>query len=1198
MFFQKTMGGDFSFSSDFGNKYTFSTTLSNDQNTSCKKSASNQPIYNDWSDHTFVAFHDVYLSDQQGAHNTWAAISDFSNMNVPENWFVESLVVYPGDNNIVYAAFAGPTWNQDMLAWNGGCKDDDNNPGPAGNDGCGGCTLYKKLFKTEDALSENPTWVDMTPGFDDAPDGATVTHAVRWKGITDLAISDSNPDNIYASFDQLGHTDGDISQGIIRVTASHDGGATWVDYSKGLPAFPVNSLVYYNGSKNGLFAGTDLGVYYTDDNLYNIENPENGGWVCVSNGLPPSIVSDIDINYCRQLIRISTFGRGMWEADLKQLGVETDMIVDQDATWDTPRDITGNITVTNGAKLTITNTIYMAKGKAITVKPGSKLDIDGGTITNACGSLWDGIYVEGNSNQTQSVSKQGYLKIRNGSIIKNAYQGVVNYGLKANGDTDWNKTGGIILAYNSTFLNNRWDVSFLKYQQFYTSGSPRPDKSGFYGCDFIDNDNFVKSSSPGRSIGLDRVHNVKIKGCTFLDYRDDPDYIPQNGGDNGFHLLPSYKAGIGIVAGQCNFTVDNYLDSTSEFLNLKYGIKAYDYDAASIKIKNADFNCYKGVYLNGINGAQVNFNNFFVAEESTYAGDDIVFSAYGVYLDMCRNYEVTENNFNSNSADDEDNIPYASSAYGVVVYNRHGEASKIYNNKFDNFYVATEAIGQNKNETQPTGLEFRCNTYTNSKYDVFVTPEFYNPGPTDGIAFKQGALSQNTEDMAGNLFGNASPYLESNYLNNGDFLFYIHHKESSEPDVVPLKYSNIALWEVSTEDFDPVLSCPLQNTGGGGGDEIKIAALKSTAETSANEIVQIDNQLATLVDGGNTESLENDVILTDNADAWKKYQQLMANAGYLSDEVLDEVSKKETGFNKPMIRNVLVANPQAAKSGKVQENLDNRGDQLPDYMRDQIDMGLTKMSSKEYLELVKATHQTRHDAAIDQLVGLLKSDTLNDRSAEIVNALSNTGKVAFDYKLVAYYDAHNQSNLADVLLEVIDGYNLSDHQQQYFDNYNAFRNLTAQWKQAEVNMAELDSAKLQELKVYAELNNSVAAKAIALQHLNGDYSYIEPIYDPEGGDKSNTQGRRKRTVVDENKLLLFPNPANGYFTVEYNLIDPFNKAVIVVFDISGKMVFQQEIHYDMDQVLIPSENWPSGHYTVSLFADKKTVITKKITLSK
>lgn len=147
-------------------------------------------------------------------------------------------------------------------------------------------------------------------------------------------------------------------------------------------------------------------------------------------------------------------------------------------------------------------------------------------------------------------------------------------------------------------------------------------------------------------------------------------------------------------------------------------------------------------------------------------------------------------------------------------------------------------------------------------------------------------------------------------------------------------------------------------------------------------------------------------------------------------------------------------------------------------------------------------------------------------------------------------------------------------------------------------MAALDSTKLLELKAYSELNNSLAAKAIALQQLNGDYSYIEPVYSPEGSEKSNSRSRRKRTVINDNKMLLYPNPATGYFTVEYQLTESFNSAKIIIFDINGKLVSQQEILYDIDQIIIPTENWVNGQYSISIIADGKTIAMRKITLIK
>ena len=156
-----------------------------------------------------------------------------------------------------------------------------------------------------------------------------------------------------------------------------------------------------------------------------------------------------------------------------------------------------------------------------------------------------------------------------------------------------------------------------------------------------------------------------------------------------------------------------------------------------------------------------------------------------------------------------------------------------------------------------------------------------------------------------------------------------------------------------------------------------------------------------------------------------------------------------------------------------------------------------------------------------------------------------------------------------------------------------------QRKIKKINMLTKEKLHQTESLKYFKFNISTLQFPINwVTHLNGDYSYIEPIYDPEGGDKSNTQGRRKRTIVDENKMLLFPNPADGFFTVEYQLMDLFTTAQIVVFDMSGKIVDQKEIHYDIDQVIISSENWKAGQYVVSIITENKTVKSQTITLFK
>jgi len=117
-----------------------------------------------------------------------------------------------------------------------------------------------------------------------------------------------------------------------------------------------------------------------------------------------------------------------------------------------------------GAILTITSTVKIAENCKIIIHPGGKLIIDGGTLTNACeDKLWHGIFVGGNGTLPQTAQNQGILEIKNGAVIENAKNAITTYSLDANGNHNWDSHGGIILAENSTFKNNRRSVEYMSY---------------------------------------------------------------------------------------------------------------------------------------------------------------------------------------------------------------------------------------------------------------------------------------------------------------------------------------------------------------------------------------------------------------------------------------------------------------------------------------------------------------------------------------------------------------------------------------------------------------------------------------------------------------------------------------------------------------------------------------------------------------
>jgi len=93
-----------------------------------------------------------------------------------------------------------------------------------------------------------------------------------------------------------------------KVFMSNDAGDTWINYSDGLPNLPINCIIYERGSNDGLYVGTDAGVYYRNNFM--------STWECFNDGMPHVSVRDMDINYTTNKILAGTYGRGLWESTL------------------------------------------------------------------------------------------------------------------------------------------------------------------------------------------------------------------------------------------------------------------------------------------------------------------------------------------------------------------------------------------------------------------------------------------------------------------------------------------------------------------------------------------------------------------------------------------------------------------------------------------------------------------------------------------------------------------------------------------------------------------------------------------------------------------------------------------------------------------------------------------------------------------
>ncbi len=227
---------------------------------------------------------DVFKSEDGGKQ--WCRISDFAQTGTyinPVGHIVRNIEIAPSNPNVVYAGFnAFPGCCNSLLfrTNTGGDSCSGNCSNPTG-------TTNWQLVKTP-AISTGNSEEDFL---------ANSNHY-----ISSIAISDKSPERLWVAFHYS-----DLGNNGFTLFKTVDGGSNWERDDAGLPPYPVTKLVYIHGTNDLLLAGTWNGVYYKEGNSY---------WKKVGDNFPGVYVSDIEVNYKTNKVRVATNGRGVWEAAL------------------------------------------------------------------------------------------------------------------------------------------------------------------------------------------------------------------------------------------------------------------------------------------------------------------------------------------------------------------------------------------------------------------------------------------------------------------------------------------------------------------------------------------------------------------------------------------------------------------------------------------------------------------------------------------------------------------------------------------------------------------------------------------------------------------------------------------------------------------------------------------------------------------
>ncbi|HYW72143.1 MAG TPA: DUF4214 domain-containing protein [Pyrinomonadaceae bacterium] len=149
------------------------------------------------------------------------------------------------------------------------------------------------------------TLVNITPPIPANPTGSTTNKFIG------RAMVDPNNKNIaYVTLSYYAPA----GQGVWKITnlnaaaGSSPAAAVWQASGNGIPSVPINAFAIDPVNSNNLYAGTDIGVYFSND--------AGATWSPFGSALPKVAVFDLQIQPTSRILRAATHGRGVWETAL------------------------------------------------------------------------------------------------------------------------------------------------------------------------------------------------------------------------------------------------------------------------------------------------------------------------------------------------------------------------------------------------------------------------------------------------------------------------------------------------------------------------------------------------------------------------------------------------------------------------------------------------------------------------------------------------------------------------------------------------------------------------------------------------------------------------------------------------------------------------------------------------------------------
>ena len=1025
-----------------------------------------------------------------------------------------------------------------------------------------------RLMRTTNVNATNVQWHELKTPRNDA------------RGIFEgLDIDHDNPNIIYLTYTRsINESDFPNGNGLIyKVDYSNSiTNPIFSSLTKNLPYTIIrkNSVAIEKNSNHGIYLATEFGVFYTNDTFLQESGNE---WKLVGKKLPHTGSHGIEINYPSNTIRTATWGRGVWEIDLPCIKSQPDYLITQNTTFSTDRRFDRNIIVKTGKALTINNRahIYMPETGKIVVEPGAKLLIDQATITSGCSGMWEGIEVWGNSSQHQFVYGnnqyyQGYVNL-NDATISNARNAISLWK-----PGDYSKTGGIVIATNSSFINNRESIRALSYRNFHpVNGSEMDYIAIIKNCVFEVNDDYFGDYEFFKHVDLANVRGPQFLGCDFSLSPGAPNVAFEN------HGIAAYSAGFTVNAFCTSSTVPCTEYDRCKFTGFRYAISANPVGRTS-----RSFFVNKAEFENNIFGIQVSgIDNFIVVNSNFKVGSSTLpFCSFGIYMEESNGFAIEDNEFGKTPG------TLCSNTSGIYTKSTNGE-DEIFKNKFSNLTSGNYCEGFNYKDDYWTGLQFLCNQNTGNFADFYVK-KLEDEG--DAIQAMQG----NSSLPAANTF---SPNATWHFYNGGDYLvgYYYRNTGFEIPDVN--KIYQVTREFVST----PPSNLCVSNYGTDDPREKIILSDQERLEqeynfaTASIDYANVKNIYERLTDGGSTENTLYDVSSATTSNMLEVKRDLLSSSPHLSEEVLRLLAQRTDVFPDIAVFDVLAANPDELKKTELIRFLEEKVDPLPEYMIGILRQVAEGSSYKTLLQLeMNKFSRLRTNSANTIIRSILNSEAID--YTDLRNWFENLGGIEADKQIISsHMDEMNYAAASNLAQTLATKYNLQGEELVDINAFNECLNIWIAVKTSDREFNELteeETATLDNIIANDSLSSAGSFAQSMITAYDSRFDYECPEF--ETPELKHHEIDFRKLAEDQGFLVAAnPNPAKDWVAFDYTFPENLSSGIIEIRDLKGNLIDKLIINGTEGQIIWNAAAFPAGSYFYTAKAGKlalsgKIVIVK------